>query len=74
MNTSIGFRIDGIATGATLTAAIQAIKTLDPYKVIVAAPVGAPDSVEQISKLADEVVVLSTPEHFSAVGQWYSFN
>ncbi|KAJ3416315.1 hypothetical protein HDV05_002255 [Chytridiales sp. JEL 0842] len=62
---------DGIATGATITAAVQAIKTLDPYKVIVAAPVGAPDSVADVSKIADEVVVLSKPPMFQAVGQWY---
>ena len=62
---------DGIATGATLRAAIEAVRERHPKKIVVASPVGAPDSVKTIRGLADEVVCLSTPPHFSAVGQWY---
>ncbi|KAJ3044714.1 hypothetical protein HDV00_001118 [Rhizophlyctis rosea] len=62
---------DGIATGATMKAAIQAVKLLHPQKVIAVSPVGAPDSVQDISEVADEMIVPHTPESFSAVGQWY---
>ncbi|KAJ3182139.1 hypothetical protein HDU85_003181 [Gaertneriomyces sp. JEL0708] len=63
---------DGIATGATLRAAILATRQLNPEKIIAAAPVGASDSVEQLSKLADEVVCCHVPEDFGAVGWFYA--
>ncbi|MGZ3769293.1 MAG: erythromycin esterase family protein [Bdellovibrio sp.] len=62
---------DGIATGATLSAAIQLIKQNEPKKIIVAAPVGANDSVQQLKTQVDEVVCLEIPQHFMAVGIWY---
>jgi predicted phosphoribosyltransferase len=62
---------DGVATGATMRAGLQALKAMGAAKVIAAAPVGAADSVAALENNADEVVVLQTPEWFSAVGQWY---
>jgi len=63
---------DGIATGATMKAALQSVKTLHPKRLIIAAPVGAPDSCADLTELADEVVCLQTPPMFAAVGQWYA--
>ena len=62
---------DGLATGSTMQAAILALRRLEPARIIVAAPVGARDSCERLSQLADEVVCLSMPEPFQAVGLWY---
>ncbi len=62
---------DGIATGATMRAAIAAVRADHPLRVIVAAPVAAPDTLEQMSRLADEVVCLSAPLAFCAVGNHY---
>ncbi len=63
---------DGIATGWTLKAAIEAIRPENPSKIIVAAPVGSPDSVQELKSLADEVVCLEQPTDFAAVGQFYN--
>jgi len=62
---------DGVATGATMRAGLQAVKAMGAAKVIAAFPVGAPDSVSGIEEVADEVVVLQTPAWFGAVGEWY---
>lgn len=62
---------DGIATGFTILAAIKAVRAQNPKKIIVAVPVSAPDSLEKIKKVADEVICLSTPLYFAAVGQFY---
>ncbi|MEK2646251.1 alpha/beta fold hydrolase [Bdellovibrio sp. BCCA] len=62
---------DGIATGATLLAAIQFLRKKEPKKIIVAAPVAAKETVEKIKKVADDVICLMTPENFVAVGLWY---
>jgi len=62
---------DGVATGATMRAGLQALRARGATLVIAAAPVGAADSVEALRDDADEVVVLETPAWFSAVGQWY---
>lgn len=62
---------DGLATGATMRAAIQAVRQQIPAEIIVAIPVGAPDSVAQVAKLVDQMVCPFTPESFSAIGQWY---
>jgi putative phosphoribosyl transferase len=61
---------DGLATGATAEAAIAAARGLHAREVVVAVPVGAPDTVARLSELA-RVVCLSTPERFTAVGIWY---
>ncbi|KAJ3327510.1 hypothetical protein HDU76_011671, partial [Blyttiomyces sp. JEL0837] len=66
---------DGIATGATMTASVMAIKAMGPRKIIVVAPVGAPDSIHDLQKIADEVFVPVQPPTFQAVGMWYeTFN
>lgn len=62
---------DGIATGATVLAAIAEVRSQDPQKVIVASPVAAQDSAEKIREIADEVVILLEPDSFYAVGQFY---
>lgn len=62
---------DGIATGATLKAALQAVRRRSPSRVIIAAPVGAPDTVAELRALADDVVCLATPEPFYAIGVFY---
>jgi predicted phosphoribosyltransferase len=63
---------DGIATGATMRAAIAAVRADHPQRIVVAAPVAAPDTLDLMSRLADEVVCLSAPAGFNAVGQHYA--
>jgi putative phosphoribosyl transferase len=63
---------DGIATGATMRAAIAAARAEHPLRVVVATPVAAPDTLAQLTQLADEVVCLSAPAAFSAVGLHYA--
>lgn len=62
---------DGLATGSTMRAAVQAARQRNPSKVIVAVPVGARDTCDELSAAADEVLCARMPEPFSAVGQWY---
>jgi predicted phosphoribosyltransferase len=62
---------DGLATGSTMRAAVEAVRQRKPSKVIVAVPVGAKETCAELAQLADEVVCARTPEPFSAVGQWY---
>lgn len=62
---------DGLATGATMKAAVLALKQAGAARVVVAAPVGPPDTCTELEALADEVVCLQRPAHFMAVGQWY---
>ena len=62
---------DGLATGSTMTAAVQAVRQRKPARVIVAVPVGAREACDELSAIADEVVCARMPEPFSAVGQWY---
>jgi len=63
---------DGLATGSTMRAAVQAVRQRRPARVVVAVPVGAPQTCDELSAIADEVVCAQTPEPFAAVGQWYS--
>lgn len=63
---------DGLATGSTMKAAVQAVRKLQPARVIVAVPVGAPSTCEEFRNIADEIVCARTPEPFSAVGLWYA--
>jgi putative phosphoribosyl transferase len=63
---------DGIATGATMRAAIAAVRTQNPGKVIVAVPVASCETIVQLRRQADEIVCLATPEPFGAVGIWYA--
>jgi putative phosphoribosyl transferase len=62
---------DGLATGATMRAAVAALRQHDPARLIVAVPVGAEDTCQQLRSEADEVVCPSTPSPFRAVGLWY---
>jgi len=62
---------DGIATGATMLAAIDAIRTRNPAKIVVAVPVGPAYTIERLKELADEVVCPYQPEPFMAIGNWY---
>lgn len=62
---------DGIATGATMRAAILSLRKYNPDKIIMAVPVGANSTIEEMSALADEIVCPLRPEYFSAVGKWY---
>jgi predicted phosphoribosyltransferase len=63
---------DGLATGLTMRAAVQAVRQRQPARIVVAAPVGAREAVEMLEAEADDVVCLHTPEPFAAVGLWYS--
>src|ERR1035437_534251 len=62
---------DGLATGATMIAALHALRAKHPKKLICAVPVAPPDTLEKVSPYADEVVCLDAPELFYAVGQFY---
>ena len=62
---------DGLATGSTMKAAVQAVKQHEPARVVVAVPVGAPEICRALRAIADEVICARTPAHFSAVGEWY---
>jgi putative phosphoribosyl transferase len=62
---------DGIATGASMIAALHAVRAKQPARLVCAVPVAPPDSLAQIRPHADEVVCLETPEDFMAVGQFY---
>jgi predicted phosphoribosyltransferase len=62
---------DGLATGSTMRAAVLAIRRLRPARVIVAVPVGARETCDELGEIADEVICALTPEPFSAVGLWY---
>lgn len=62
---------DGLATGATMLAALHAVRALQPARLICAVPVGARESIAQVAAVADEVVCLATPTPFGAVGFYY---
>jgi hypothetical protein len=62
---------DGLATGATMIAALHALREQKPSRLICAVPVAAADSLRQVRALADEVVCLHAPQDFRAVGRYY---
>jgi putative phosphoribosyl transferase len=62
---------DGVATGATMTAALQALERTGASRRVVGLPVGPPEVVTRLGEDADEVVCLATPDPFQAVGLWY---
>ncbi|MFG2993932.1 phosphoribosyltransferase family protein [Streptomyces sp. NPDC048257] len=62
---------DGIATGATAAAACEVVRAQGAARVVLAVPVAPPDAVARLGSAADEVVCLSTPHAFRAVGEWY---
>jgi putative phosphoribosyl transferase len=62
---------DGLATGATMRAAVLAVRTARPRRIVVAVPVGPPDTCADLATVADDVVCPMQPPDFMAVGQWY---
>jgi predicted phosphoribosyltransferase len=62
---------DGLATGASMRAALSALRALGPARLIAAVPIAAPDACKELVGLASEVVCAHTPERFRAVGLWY---
>jgi predicted phosphoribosyltransferase len=62
---------DGLATGSTMKAAVRAVRAADPSRVVVAVPVGAPETCREFAGIADEIVCPLTPGGFAAVGEWY---
>jgi putative phosphoribosyl transferase len=62
---------DGLATGASMRAAVGALRRLGPARVVVAVPVGAVQTCRELEQIADEVVCVEQPDPFYAVGSWY---
>lgn len=62
---------DGMATGATMHAAVVATRALSPRHIVVAVPTAARDAVERLEEVADRVVALEQPEPYYGVGAWY---
>ena len=62
---------DGLATGATMIAALHSVRARHPARLVCAVPVASPDSLEKVRPHADEVVCLDAPLGFHAVGQFY---
>lgn len=63
---------DGIATGATIRAAIKAIQQMGCQKLIVATPLAPSSTIKDLEKEVDEIICLETPEPFFAIGSWYN--
>ena len=62
---------DGLATGATMEAAVMALRDQHPARIVVAVPVGARDTCARLGRLVDSLVCIDLPEPFDAVGLWY---
>jgi predicted phosphoribosyltransferase len=62
---------DGLATGATMRAAVAASRQQHPARIVVAVPTASPDTCEALKAEADDVICAMTPEPFFAVGHWY---
>jgi len=62
---------DGLATGATMHAAVKALRQLHPHRIVVAVPVAPNDTLTTLRGDVDQIVCLATPEPFFGVGQWY---
>ncbi len=62
---------DGLATGATMRAAVAALKQQHPAHIVVAIPIAPADTVERLQHEVDEVICLEMPEPFMAIGRWY---
>jgi len=62
---------DGLATGATMHAAIEALWQQNPAHIVVAVPTASPEACEEMKEKADDVICAITPEPFYAVGRWY---
>jgi putative phosphoribosyl transferase len=62
---------DGLATGSTMRAAVAALRQQRPQKLIVAVPVGAVETCNELAEEVDEIICAVTPQRFMAVGMWY---
>ena len=62
---------DGLATGATMRAAVDAVRQDGPVRLVVAVPVAPPDTVDMLRRQVDDMVCLAEPEPFMAIGMWY---
>lgn len=62
---------DGLATGATMRAAVIALKQQEPARIIVAVPIAAPETCIEFRDVVDEIICAVTPEPFIAIGMWY---
>jgi putative phosphoribosyl transferase len=62
---------DGLATGASMQVAVEAVRNAGAARVVVAVPTAPPEAVERLEEVADEVISLITPRQFMAVGTWY---
>ena len=63
---------DGMATGASMVAALKSVRLTQPHKLVCAVPVASPEALAKVQALADEVVCLQAPQYFQAVGQFYT--
>ena len=62
---------DGLATGATMLAAVKALRQQQPARIVVAVPTASPETCEQLRAEVDDIICAITPEPFHAVGLWY---
>jgi putative phosphoribosyl transferase len=63
---------DGLATGSSMAAAIDALRTREPARIVVAVPIAPPETCQTLGERADEMICLVTPEQMYAVGYWYA--
>ncbi|MEN6623460.1 MAG: phosphoribosyltransferase [Smithella sp.] len=64
---------DGLATGATMRAAVSALYKQQPRKIVMAVPVASPETCESFKSKVDDLVCAMTPAYFHAVGEWYEY-
>ena len=62
---------DGLATGATMRAAVVALKQQEPARIVVAVPIAAPETCIEFRDIVDEIICAVTPEPFVSIGMWY---
>lgn len=62
---------DGLATGATMRAAIEAIRQQQPARIVVAVPISSPETCRDLAVEVDEIICVETPQRFCSVGLWY---
>lgn len=62
---------DGLATGATMRVAVQAVRQKQPGQIVIAVPVAAIETCAELSREVDQIICLETPRRFSSVGSWY---
>lgn len=62
---------DGVATGSTMLAAVRSVRERQPFNIVVAVPIAAPEALVALRVHADDVFVLRSPSRFVAVGHWY---